>query len=322
MRQILKNSPGDAVDEEDDWLGAMEDLGLTRRFQGRLMAPEAKEMRLMASVKEWTIQMITMRCEFLESLDDVIKTPSRGVDRPAGRITQSGMLGRLDKNKPEIPERGSSAGKPPSEGNFQSGPSVATKAVQPPEGVEDCQMLYKGGAMKRLESIFKANGALDFKEIRSESPTDFSSNIRGLYLTKQAEGAWADAQMTARLVEGLVVPVGILQVAIPNRLLSSAYGLVGQDWRRYVWICRNEEGLPPDDLANVGEFQWVFGPLCKQGQSQINKMKDASELMLWRLKNGQAARQIFTSNLHMINFLSEKFVEKVWVTSLAARNKS
>lgn len=247
----VKNSPGDAVDEEDNWLGVMENLGLTRKFQDRLMAPEAKEMRSMASVKEWTIQMITMRYEFLESLDDVIKTPSCGVDRPASRITQSGMLGGLDKNKPEIPERGSSAGKAPPKGNSESGPSFATKAIEPPMGVEDCRILYKGGASKRLESIFKAKGALDFKEIRSDPPTDFSSSTRGLYFTEQVEGAWKYAQMVARLVDGSVVPVGILQVAIPNHLLSSAYELVGQDWRRYVWACRNEEGLPPDDMAHV-----------------------------------------------------------------------
>lgn len=36
-------------------------------------------MRFMASAKEWIIEMVIMRYEFLESLDDVIKTPSREV---------------------------------------------------------------------------------------------------------------------------------------------------------------------------------------------------------------------------------------------------
>ena len=83
--------------------------------------------------------------------------------------------------------------------------------------------------MKRLESIFNTDGSLGFNTILSTPPIDVSSKIRGVYLMKQAEVVWEYAQMAARLADGLVGTVGILQVAIPTQLLASAYELVGED---------------------------------------------------------------------------------------------
>lgn len=54
-RYHVSNSPGDAVDDTDDWVRIMENIGLTRSFQSKLMVPEGAEMRSMASAKEWTI---------------------------------------------------------------------------------------------------------------------------------------------------------------------------------------------------------------------------------------------------------------------------
>ena len=213
----------------------MDRIGVTKVSQARLMAPEAHEMREMASANEWVILMMTMRFEFLEDLDDIIKTPSRGVERPASRITPSGELWRIGEKGPEIPERGSSKGKLPPKGKFQPGLSTAVKSQESPLQVEGCTIFYKGGALGRLESVFKADGSLNFMALRSTPPTDFSDSIRGLYLTKQAEIAWKHAQRAAQVVDGKVVPIGILQVAIPIALLASTYKLVGSDWRTCVW---------------------------------------------------------------------------------------
>lgn len=71
--------------------------------------------------------------------------------------------------------------------------------------------------MKRLESIFNTDESLSFNTILSTPPTDVSRNIRDVYLIKQAEVLWEYAQMAAWLADGLVVTVGILQVAIPTQ---------------------------------------------------------------------------------------------------------
>ncbi|MCJ1422359.1 hypothetical protein MMC29_000239 [Sticta canariensis] len=221
----ITSTPSDAGQERDEWVGHMDRIGLTKSFQARLMAPEAQEMRDVASANEWAILMITMRFEFLECLDD-IRTPPRGVERPASRITPSGELWRIS----------------------EAGPSTAVKPP-PPEEMEGCRMFY-------------------------------------------TEVAWKYAQWAAQVVDRNVVPVGILQVAIPIPLLASSYELVGSDWRIYVWKSRYEEDAPPQTLAFVIEIQWIVGPVCMQGQHNIKKMKDASELKMWRFGNGQVAHQL------------------------------
>ena len=180
-------------------------------------------------------------------------------------------------------------------------------------------MLYKGGALERLESVFREDESLDFFALASNPPTDFSFFDKGLYLTMQAELAWKYAQWAARAVDGMVVPVGMIQVAIPKPLLASTFELVGEDWTKYVWTARHNAESPPSNMADIRDSQWIVGPLCKQGQDQTRKMKAPSELMFWRLENGQVAYQIFTSNHSLLRLLAEHCVGKVWVTSLALK---
>ncbi|MCJ1462980.1 hypothetical protein MMC07_001584 [Pseudocyphellaria aurata] len=317
-KRHITSTPGDAG-QGDDWVGHMDRVGLTKSYQARIMAPMAQEMREVASANEWAIQMVTMRFEFLQSLDDIIKTPSRGVERPVRRITPSGDLGKIAEEGPEIPERGSSKGKLPPMKNFQSGPSTAAKPP-PPEQVEGCRMFYNGGALARLQNVFQPDGTLHFGKLRSTPPTDFSWQTGGLYLTKQVEVAWKYAQWAARIVDGAVVPIGILQVAIPIPLLASSYELFGNDWRRCVWAARYQERPPPKDMAYLNEFQWIVGPLCKQSQHNIAKMRDESELEMWRLDSGQVAHQLYTSTPQMFELLDEHCREKVWVYSIALRS--
>lgn len=181
-------------------------------------------------------------------------------------------------------------------------------------------MFYKGGALGRLESVFRADGSLDFVALGSTPPTEFSYYIKGLYLTKQAEVAWKYAQWAAQVVDGKVVPIGILQVAIPIPLLASTYELVGSDWRAYVWACRYQERAPPKNMDFISNYKWIVGPLCKQGQHQIKKMKDASELVMWRLDSGQPAHQVYAAIPKMLGLLAEHCAGKVWVTSIASKN--
>ena len=63
-------------------------------------------------------------------------------------------------------------------------------------------MFYKGGTLGRLESVFKADGSLNFVALSSTPPTDFAYYTKGPYLTKQAEVAWKYAQWAAKLSTG------------------------------------------------------------------------------------------------------------------------
>lgn len=269
-----------AIDEEDDWIGLMQRIGLTSNFQSRLMHPEFTEIRLTRSLKEWVTEMMTMRYEFLETLDDVIKTPARGVHR---RVSRLELDGKLASSGPEVLDRHSSIGKAPQMGIFKPEPLVATKIPEPPSEIEDHKMFYKGGSLTRLQSVHISGNLLNFGALASTPPGEFSPDFRGLYLTKQPQVAWEYAQWAAKLVDGNVVPVGVLQVAVPIHLLSSNTELSEEDWRRYVWACRlNEPQLHPipKDLKYVETFQWIIGPLCRPSTHKVNKMMDKSELTI------------------------------------------
>lgn len=85
-----------------------------------------------------------------------------------------------------------------------------------------------------------------------------------------------------KIVDGNVVPVGILTIAIPKHLLTSIAQVVGDQWRQLVWASRRRE---PEDvaLAYLGEFQWLTGPLCRLSTNRFKKMSDLAEIEIWKL---------------------------------------
>ncbi|MCJ1236326.1 hypothetical protein MMC14_004307 [Varicellaria rhodocarpa] len=151
--------------------------------------------------------------------------------------------------------------------------------------------------------------------IASPPPTDFHPHFRGIYLTKQRELAWEYAQIARRVADGSVVPSGILVVAVPLTLLESVGDVVGEDWKDYVWACRrpSPENQIPRHLAYLEEFSWLQSPLAFLGPDVLAKLKDSPELKGHRLRNGEAAHQIFLQKSSMFCELSDNCKGKVWI---------
>ena len=228
--------PANPMWESDDWVGAMQHMGLSSNFQARLMAEEFRDMRLSGSLKEWVIDMMEMRSEFLVGLNDVIKaSPHRNTNRRVSKMDIDGSITTLAG--PEIPARSSS--KTPKTGTFGSS-SLATTAAEPPRFLDQHTMFYKGGAIRRLETIYAEAGGLNFAAIGSTPPGDFSPTLRGLYLTKHEQVAWRYAQWKCKLADNDVVPIGMLKVAIPNSLLGSIKELYGDERSSLVWLSRRD----------------------------------------------------------------------------------
>jgi hypothetical protein len=299
-RSYVRGVAGDALYYGDDWIGVMQRIGVTSLFQQRIMDEEFAEMRLTGSCKEWILEMIAMRSEFL--------LPSQGVKIKVSHLDINGGL----KPGPKIPKQGSSM---PLGGTFStsgSGPSIATASEDAPDELYGHKMLFKGGTLARLQKVHDGND-LNFIKLTSTPPGDFS-DFSGLYLTKNAEVAWKYASWTKKLIDGNVVPVGIMKVAIPDYLLSSSREIYGEEWRRFVWGCRNMK--IPADLEYFTEFQWLVGGLCRQSQNLVAKMTDQSQLEVWKLKGNETASQYFTGHRAMFNLLKE-CIGKVWITALA-----
>lgn len=58
---------------DDDWIGAIQGLGLASAFGDRIMDPEVEDMRLSGSLKRWVVMMVEARYEMLATLDEVVK---------------------------------------------------------------------------------------------------------------------------------------------------------------------------------------------------------------------------------------------------------
>lgn len=303
--------PANPMWDNDDWIGAMQHMGLSSNFQARLMAEEFRDMRLSGSLKEWVINMIEMRSEFLVALDDIIKAPPhRNINRRVSKMDIDGSMTTLAG--PEIPARSSS--KTPKTGTFGSS-SLATTAAKPPRFLDQHTMFYKGGEIHRLESIYAEAGGLNFAAIGSTPPNDFSRNVRGLCLTKHEQVAWRYAQWKCKLANNDVVPIGMLKVAVPNSLLGSIKELYGDEWSSLVWFSQRDQKIP-QKLEYLADCQWLVGPICKNSSRQVMKLQNKSQLRLWKMDRNQMATQHFTGNLAMMKLLDEQCVGKIWITSV------
>lgn len=295
------------VGEDGDWTGTMRKMGLSGGFVSRLMAPEWTDMRCSGSLKEWVFELIITRYDFLQSLDQVMRGPSRGFKAPVFRATTA----------PPVPPRGSSQEQPPSGVFKKSGPSTATRVDEEiPTEVEGRRVLYKGGSLSRLQSIKRNDGSLNFRAILSTPPGDFSRSTRGLYVTKQKEITHKYARWAEQIVDGKVIPVGILTIAIPTSMLASCYELVGEEWRQYVWACRRGDDTP-SHLEHLDNFQWIVGPLCMQSTEVIERLDSSSQLKVAKLANRETSHQLFGSDTgNTMTLLNQHCQGNVWVEAL------
>ena len=294
----------------EDWERMLSDLGMSGSFKERVMQLKWENMRLMCDLKETICDMFRARFEFLEDLDNVIKTPAKGVKRRASRLELGGNI-RTKSGPPAIPPRTSS---------LTNQPDIAPEIAPHPESIEGHTMFLKGATLSRLESIHKADGSLDFARIASTPPGDFSASFRGVYLTKSHQVAWQYAQWAHTVVDGRVVPVGIFYVAIPNHLLASYKEIYGEEWQKFVWNCR-QGGALPKELRYLRNFQWLVGPLCHQSNCKFAKMRDTSELEVWKLDRGETACQHFANTDTIIELLDDSCRGKVWIEAIEGGNE-
>jgi hypothetical protein len=312
----IRSISGDAIDCNDDaaWISMMQRIGLSSNYQSRIMDTDFSAMRRMASAKEWALEMVELRYEFLLQLDAVIKAPSRGIGK---KVSHMSLDGKLQPGRPDIPARSSSSKAVPPMKNFIPQQASAAAVEYPPDELAGHKLFFKGGVMHRLQKVFTKDGQLLFTNVCSLPPGDLSRITGGLYMTKNPQVAWRYAQWAKKLVDGNVVPVAIMTVAVPVELLASTKELYGEEWRRFVWVNRKGSEPLPKDLEYLEDFRWLIGPVCSKSNIQVQEMKDISELELWKLCGGETAQQIWTGNPRTLRLLNEHCIGKVWVQGIA-----
>ncbi|KAI9839655.1 MAG: hypothetical protein M1819_002281 [Sarea resinae] len=254
----------------------MDNMGILKGYQKRLMTEEFRQLRLTGTVQEWFMDTMHARWEFLKSLDDVLADTL-----PVGTF-----------RRPE--------------------PSAATEIEEPPREVEGHTIFFKGATMARFGQFLKDDGTLNFSALGSTPPEDFDYFVRGLYLTKMCAVAWEYAQFARKRYQEHVVPVGILQVTIPKPLMDSHYELFGNDWQRLVWHNRRMDGSL-QEMEHLETVDWIIGPLCMQSNAHVQELNDLSEIETWRLESGECATQVYTGSRGMLAKLNKECVGKVWI---------
>lgn len=78
-RDSVNSIQGDAFNENDDWAGIIDRIGMSTDFKRRIMDPDPNftRMRLTGNAKGWIIEAMTMRMEFLKSFNSLVKNRLR-----------------------------------------------------------------------------------------------------------------------------------------------------------------------------------------------------------------------------------------------------
>lgn len=258
---------------------------------------------------------IEERWLFLCGLDGVIQTSFKGgaQDRGIQELQAQPTIPKLSQGKTVTIHDPETSGQP----------SIELQATNPPPGLEEHKMFYKESSTVRLSALYDGHSHPNFlrKEILDAPPGAFSALSSGLCLTTQHRVAWQYANWKAIVVDGSVVPVGILTVAISNDLLQPHAEISGPAWKTMVWA-NCVKVWPDSQFDYLADFQWNIGQVCKQSQAILTMLKDKEEIETWKLNHNECATQWYTNNASMLKLLSERCIGKTWISPVNIRNEA
>lgn len=305
-----------ALTERDGWNEALEQQGLHPTTRGRILDVRFKNIRLTQSASYWALDTLNLSWEFLEGLDQRIqKTKEQAV---------------LRSTSPDIstaPSRAMKQSVSPLFSALHEGtPLKLAVETEVPTAVEGRVLVYKGGSYTRLISIFRPDGSLNLAQIVSTPPCEFHPTRRDLYFTKQYDVALQYAEY----VHTRVPPQepAVLTAALPNEYTASSIEIFGPDWKKLVWLSRNNnalyeyDGILPQELDVYTEAEVLIGLTCGQGSDQINRMKSADELTVLNTKAGVKATQIMLNGSKMVGRFRVDCQGYVWIASPRAPKRA
>lgn len=206
----------------------------------RNLIPGFDEIRLRESTRYWVVETLKDRYAFLTSLTFVINYPYHGRHRPISR--GSNQIDRT--NTPSGPP--SMARTPPL--HFFAPPPHIPQVETVVEALQvgsDDTILYKGGAIARLEGAVRSDGQVQIARLASTPPTDFERDAPSLSFTKQRECAEKYARWAAARNGTNEVPVGILYLFAPKCLLDDVVEIYGNELKEFVWCNRLDLDTSP-----------------------------------------------------------------------------
>jgi hypothetical protein len=315
VMDLLKIGASNAIGSSADWRRSFLELGVTREFQDRVMDPAWTYWRLKYSAFELVEGNIEARYEVLKNFDMLVARHD-----PSGARGQHNAQQQQQSAGVVVPPCSSSnRGGRPAVGTFQrSRPAVRPDPRTIWEDTTDCTILWKGGSLGRLQSVFRPDNSLNFPMIISHPPGDFNEmDETAYYFTPQRQLAWEYAQWAHRWVDGRLVPVGILKVCIPNHIMESRQAVDPGDWKQFVFM--NRRGLTlPRELQRYLDTDWLVGPACTDGADVFNGHQNYSAVMPHKLGRGECSKQ-YVARRAVGRELNTACVGRVEVTPVLGR---
>ncbi|GKT88034.1 LOW QUALITY PROTEIN: hypothetical protein Ct61P_05884 [Colletotrichum tofieldiae] len=312
-----------AIDDDDDWNAALNNMGISEDMQRRIMNPEFNDIRRTRSAEEWALDNLEETFDFLA-----------GLSRRIEKLRKANTIDRVkspDENKkptPAIrPGRHDRSGASSSSvfllvvrnvlWHWQSS-FTCDSFTHSPKAIDGRTMMYKGGSEARIQdSISEAQG-LRIGKLYSTAPTDFhpASNTL-LYFTKHHDVALKYARYQAERLPP--IKAAVLQVAIPNNLLSDAREIYGENWRDLVWNSRNKrlhaDGIElPGHLRQFVDNDVLVSNLCTDTTDKISlRLDNKSQLQIFKLPNGVKATQHVIQTVSRQKEIAKETVGFVWL---------
>ncbi|KAI5863766.1 hypothetical protein GGS23DRAFT_565259 [Durotheca rogersii] len=291
----------DAWLPEHDWRRALVGMGATQRLCDAILDSAFAHLRKTQSASYWVLDTIDISWEFLEGLDKRIRKKrdeTRDLVTPSPSI-QPGLLGTY------------------------RGPSVLRTATidAVPSSVEGRTMLFKGGAMAGLVSVFNDDGSLNLARLWSRNPTDFHrcKDVL-LYFTKHVDVAEIYADYTMRRVspeEGVV-----LHFAVPSELLEDHREIFDPEWQQLVFWSRGPASFDrlsvPPHLTQFTDAPLLIGCIYGMPNKAVARLDRSSDLTGQYMKTrngGNATQYVFQTEAIQIQ-LQNQCRGWVWYQSM------
>ncbi|KAK1707141.1 hypothetical protein CaCOL14_008510 [Colletotrichum acutatum] len=302
-----------AIDEDDDWDAALQNMGISTEMRQRIMTPEFKDVRCTQSAAYWALDNLDETFNFLSDL-------SNKIDKLYNATTIDRVKSPDENKKPQPAMRSGRrqgrSGQSSSSGDHST--PITSSSSSPPNVIEGRTMMYKGGSEARLQNGIDEAQSLLIGRLYSTAPTDFHpSSNELLYFTKHHNVATKYARYQAERLPA--VKAAVLQVAIPNSLISDAREIYGDDWRDLVWNSRNQRlharGIRlPNHLRPFTSCDVLVSNLCTDATEKIStRMTDKSELKMSKLPNGEEVTQHVIQTLSRQTEIATQTVGFVWL---------
>ena len=238
---FLSYDTTNAHDDGNDWIAAMNVMGIDHELREAIMTPEYRDIRLTKDLISWLVESIEINFESLDSMNLIIEKS-------------------LDKLEAD-----------PTLSHLREGADTVIDPLVP----QGHSRLYKSFFVRRIDGAGIENSVFDLSRILSPPRSDFASTRCALYFTPQKWLAVRYAEYARKNVR--IADVRTIEVHIPDIHFEEATRLdlaYGDEWRKLIFYSRKGMYYPDDVRKYYSRQEIITGPIAHNYNDGFAKMED------------------------------------------------